>query len=115
MGFSVSHKEEKLLFAYGSQKPLPTMGTFTTEIESSDSNVRESAEFVVIKGEGRTLISRETAEKLNLLHIGPIHVQSVKDTASDIRAKYPELFEGVEVLKDYELNLHIDESVKPVA
>ena len=110
-----SQKQEQVLFAYGSKEPLPTMGTFTTEIESLDSNVRISADFVVIKGEGRTLLCKETAEKLNLLRVGPMYVNGIGNTADDIRVNYPELFEGVGMLKDYELKLHIDESVQPVA
>ena len=67
-----SLKVEKVLFAYGSEEPLPTMGTFTTAIESWDSNVRISADFSVIKGEERTLLCEETAEKLSLLRVGPM-------------------------------------------
>ena len=84
----------------------------------TDTNATVEADFVVIDGDGRTLLSRDTAEKLNLLRIGPIHsVNSVEveTTDQDIRDKYQELLTGVGLLKGYELKLNSDTSVKPVA
>lgn len=95
-----SHKKEKVLFAYGSQEPLATMGKLTTVVESLANNVRGSADFVGIKREGGTLFCIDTTEKLNLLRIGATHVNSVGDTADDIRAKYPEPFDCVGLLRD---------------
>ena len=56
------------------------------------------------------------AKTLNLLCIGPLHVNSVvgECMAADIREEYKDLFRGVGLLKDYELNLHIDESMRPI-
>ena len=106
-----------MLFAYGSTEPLPTLGTFTANITSPSNDSQFSSDFVVIQGEGRTLLGQETAETLNLLRIGPLHVNSVvgECTAADIREEYKDLFRGVGLLKDYELKLHIDESVRPIA
>ena len=75
------------------------------------------ADFVMVKGNGRTLLGRKTAEVLSLLRIGPFQANSVGDgqLEGDIKEKYKHLFSGVGLLKDYELKLHIDESVKPVA
>lgn len=85
------------------------METFTAVVESLDSNSRCLADFVVINGEGRTLLCKETAEKLHY-SIGHIHVNSVGDTAVDIRAKYmyQGLFDGVGLVRGYKLKLHID-------
>ena len=71
----------------------------------------------MIEGEGRTLLGLETAEVLNLLFIGLLQANNVTSgqLESDIRAKYKSLFSGVGLLKGYELKLHVDESVKPVA
>ena len=58
-----------------------------------------------------------TAEILNLLHFGPFKANNVdgRRLESCIREKYKALFTGVGLLKNCELKLHIDESVKPVA
>ena len=75
------------------------------------------ADFVVVKGDGRMLLGCETVEILNLLHIGPFQVNNVDSgrLESCVREKYKALFTGVGLLKRYELKLHIDDSVKPVA
>ena len=57
----------------------------------TDTNATVVADFVVIDGDGRTLLCRDTAEKLNLLRIGPIHSANsveVETTDQDIRDKY---------------------------
>ncbi|XP_070548738.1 uncharacterized protein [Ptychodera flava] len=111
-----SRKTARVLFAYGNTEPLPTLGTFTADIMSPDK-LRCRADFVVIKSRGRTLLCRETAERLNLLRVGPIHANSVVDEKSDedIRREYKDILQGVGLLKDYELKLNIDDSVKPIA
>ena len=83
----------------------------------TDTNATVEVHFVVIYGDGRTLLCRDTAEKLNLLRIGPIHsMNSVEEETTDqgIRDKYKELFTGVGLLKGYQLKLNVDTSVKPV-
>ena len=59
----------------------------------------------------------ETAKILNLLHIGPFQVNNVDSGGleSCVRENCKALFTGVGRLKGYELKLHIDESMKPVA
>ena len=112
-----SRKAAKELFAYGSTEPLPTLGTFTADVMLAGSNVRCGADFVVVKGNGRTLLGRKTAEVLSLLRVGPSQANSVTSgqLESDIQEIYKGLFTGVGLLRDYELKLHTDESVKPVA
>ena len=55
-----------------------------------------------------------------MLRVGPIkahHVCSVTTEGSngDIIGQYPEVFQGVGKLKNYQESLHIDDSVKPIA
>ena len=110
-----SRNSAKVLFAYGGTEPLPTLGTFSATVISPSSNASCQADSVVIEGDGRTLLGRETAEMLSLLHVGPLQVNSVvSEHSEDIRRKYQDLFTGIGLLKDYELKLHVDDSVKPV-
>ena len=107
-------KSARELFAYGGTEPLPTLGTFTAEVSLTGNNSGCRADFVVVKGDGRTLLGRETAETLNLLHIGPFQANNF-DTGgleSCTREKYKASFTGVGLLKVYKL---IDESMTPVA
>ena len=94
---------------------MPTLGTFTADILSIDTGATCKTDFVVINGDGRSLLCRETAEKLGLLRLGPSHGVNIVNTEADIKEKYKELFNGVGFLRDYELKLNIDDSVKPVA
>ena len=113
-----SRKDAKVLFAYGNTKPLPTLRTLTARVMCTDTNVTVEADFVIIDGDGRTLLCRDTAEKQNVLRIGPIHSVNnvgVETTDQNIWDKYKEVFNGVGLLKVYELKLNVDTSVKPVA
>ena len=82
---------------------------------SIDTGATCKTDFVVINGDGRSLLSRETAEKLRLRRLGPSHAVNIVNTEADIKENYKELFNGVGLLRDYELKLSIDYSVKPVA
>ena len=57
-----SRKSARVLFAYGSKEPLLTLGTFTAYVMMAGKNAGSTADFVVVKGDSRTLLS--------LLHIG---------------------------------------------
>lgn len=62
------------------KKPLPTLGTFTADIMSIDPCITCKTDFVVINGDSRSLLCKETAEKLDLLRVGPSHaVNSVSE------------------------------------
>ena len=57
-------RETKTLFPYGNTKPLPTLGTFTADIMSIDTGATCITDFVVINGDGRSLLYREVAKEL---------------------------------------------------
>ena len=74
----------------------------------------------LIKGAGKPLLGKSTAEKLKVLHVGPFYGAQVCSIATegsdtDIRKEYADTFVGVEKLKNYQLKLHINKDVKPVA
>ena len=101
-----------MLFAYGGTEPLPTLGTFSAAVVSPNTNANGQADFVVTKGNERTLLGRETLEILDSLHVGPLVANSVVSEHSeiDIRGKYQDLFTAIGLLKDNALK-----SVRPVA
>jgi len=75
-----TRKEAKAIFPYGNTKLLPTLGTFTADIVSIDTSAPCKTDFVVINGDGRSLLCTETAEKLGLLRLGPSHTVNVVTT-----------------------------------
>ena len=110
----VSTKTTKRIYPYGSTQPLSCAGTFTAEVTVGGDQKLENVEFVVIEGEGQPLLGRDTALKLGILKLGPV-VNSIHTERSDrVAEKYPECFQGVGKLKDFQLSISIDKEVKPV-
>ena len=97
-----SRKAAKELFAYGGTEPLLILGTFTADVMLAGINVRCRADFVEVKGNGRTLLGRETAEILSRLRVGPSQANNVtsRQLESDIRDRHKDLFTGIGLLRD---------------
>ena len=107
----VSKQSTKKLYAYGAVSPLEVIGTFTADISMGNKCV--SAEVTVVKGQGESLLGRETATELGVLKL-QIPVNHVVDY-SELMTRYKDVFTGIGKLKDFQLNLHIDQQVQPVA
>ena len=68
------------------------------------------------KGSGRPLIGHKTATELGILRIGiPEDISVMNSETENILASFQDRFEGLGKLKDFELKLHIDDTIKPVA
>ena len=66
------------------------------------------------------LPKRQTAEELNLLRVRPpnnVHAYSVttEGADADIRHEFADIFQGVGKLKDFQLKLHVDNTVQPIS
>ena len=114
---NLEHCSRKL-FAYGGRE-IEVVGQFKAEISVGNAKVVSS--FVVVKC-GRCILGNATAKELGVLHIGPkaspiggscTEVKS--DFANQLKVQYPKVFTGVGKLKDFELKLHVDPNVPPVA
>jgi len=104
------------IFPYGSETPLPVKGTFTTSV--STSQCQTNAEFVVVDNlTAGSLLGKKTATELGLLRIGPEppSVNRLTTNVQEIVNKYNDVFNGVGKLKDYQLKIHINADVTPVA
>ena len=109
-------KSDIRLFTYGASSPLKVKGTFSAKLKANNQEIL--AKFVVVQEKhAGSLLSRDTAIDLGLLHIGPININSVSSEKStqSIVNKYGEIFNGVGKLKEFEMEIHIDPGVKPVA
>ena len=95
------------LMPYGGGKPLTVMGRCAVMVETK-RNI-QCHEFHVVTGDNGTLLSCATATELGLIEI----TNKVTDTS--IFASHPNLFSGIGKLKNVKVELHIDESVKPLA
>jgi len=59
------------IFTFQASNPLNTVGKFTANVSTPSQNSSVKAMFVVVKGRGGSLLSRQTAEQLDLLRVGP--------------------------------------------
>ena len=82
-----------------------------------------NVKFYVVAGKSETLISGAVSEALGIIRFESIRrtqnntqipVNTEDREKRKIYEKFPRIFEGVGALKDYEVEFHIDESVKPV-
>ena len=104
-----SKKSGKKLFAYGQRDPIEVIRTFVSEIVCEISGNSCVDEFTVVKGPGRPLLGKNTAEKLGVL-------RTTIGSDADIREKYREVFlRGAGKLKDFQLKLRIKDDITPVA
>ena len=113
----------KKVFAYGAKEPMSIMGKFQAKVSLEEChNSIEGVEFLVVKGDHVPLLGRRTATDLGILHIGPLPVKTEEKpdkvhTIQDSKWKeeYKELFQGVGKLTNFQLKIHVDENVTPVA
>ena len=65
----------------------------------------------VLQGTHSSLLSFSIASKFGLVEV------KISNVTSDLSLidQYPSVFQGIEKLKDYEVKLHIDETVTPIA
>jgi hypothetical protein len=79
-----------------------------------------SAEFFVVEESGQALLGYDTSTQLGVLQIQDVNsVAAVHTGCRDIKTemleKFPKVFEGLGKLKNFQLQIPIDESVHPVS
>ena len=72
-----------------------------------------TSKFTLIEGKGEALLGRKAAIELGVLKL-QIPEQFV-NSVTDRVARHQHLFQGIGKLKDYQMKLHIDPQVQPVA
>ena len=105
------------IYAYQSKVPLRVLGKFTTALESETKKL--SDKLYVVEGSGGSLLSWRTSQGLNLLQtvqqIGGQPSKVETNAPANLIEEYDDLFHGLGKLKNYQIKLHIDENVPPVA
>lgn len=103
------------IYAYGSKSPMDIRGTFHAMFESKQRLT--DGEIYVVRGHNGSLLSYKTASELGLIKLNINAVQQNGDmiTVDQLDTQFPGLFSGIGKLKNIQVKLHIDPSVKPVA
>ena len=102
-------KSKTNVYTYGSSSSLPILGRFKGEIETKRKFT--FADFYVVKGMHGSFMCYQTAQELDLIKI---QVNTVTQS-SQIVDEFADRFVGIGKLKDFEVKLHIDKTVQPVA
>ena len=103
---------DKKLYSYASNLPLPVKGSFKCTMGVCDRSTK--AEVLVIKGRGVSLLGKTTATELGVLKVG-INVAVITTKANKLKQQHPDVSEGVGKLKNKQISLYIDPTVKTVA
>lgn len=107
------HTDLRML-AYGSKNALPIIGKFPGCGETRNKR-KTDATFYVVRGDGCSLLSYQTADELGLIKI--IHFITPPPTsltvADQLISSHAELFDGIAKLKDFQVTLHINKDIQP--
>ena len=101
------------VYPYQTETPIPVLGQFTSNITSGTAHRTET--FYVVKGTSGSLLSWRTSTDLELLKVVKPIKHHDTPTVEQLVTQYQDLFQGLGKLKDYQVQLHIDEGVTPVA
>ena len=103
-----------LYYGFKSNTPLATRGQFGAKLVHN--NKSENTTFIVVEGESECLLSYATAKSLGFLKfILQVKHSTCSDVVNSFKSKFPNLFSGkLGCVKEVEIKLEIDPSVKPV-
>ena len=105
------HAHSKI-YSYGSDTPLPLLGTLSTTIKSSST----TTQLHVVKGNMGNLLSYNTAQKLGLITIS-VNTTTVtdvnKNSPESLQEEFECLFGGIERLRNKIVKLHVDPDITP--
>ena len=137
--------EERPAYAYMTSQRLNVIGKFEAEIKCPINEEKTITEFVVIKGQDKTLLGKKTCIDLNILRVGPpknneasqsvyqVENQEIKLAGKEcsvksknlgmaepkhwvsIETEFQDIMKGVGKLKDYQLKVHVNPEIKPIA
>lgn len=111
-----SSVKTKNLYAHGSDKPLTVAGCFTTNVQFRNRIVQGEF-FFVTEEKGQPLLGKHTASELGILKIertDNINRIEGNELKQKLKEKFPACFNGMGKLKDFQLGIPIDDSVKTV-
>ena len=108
----LSGTNEKI-FPYGSNKPLPLVGKCDCEVETEKKFSVET--FFVVKGTTGCLVSWKGSQRLGLVQVVRSVEQPGKDKVESLVESYSDPFEGLGKLKGFQVRLHVENNVQPIA
>ena len=109
------------VYPYQTFTPLELEGKFNCSVTGNGSNVATT--FYVMKSTGKCILRKNTSELLNLVRVGPPTKQKVLQITASTKLnpsieqvinKYEDIFKGMGTLKNFKLQLHINQNITPI-
>ena len=103
------------VYPYRSKTPLTILGKFDADIVTEDGKTSRETIYVTA-GNGGSLLSWQTSLNLELISVTtPFTSSDERPEINRLINEYSDLFTGLGKLKGFQVKLHIDETVQPVA
>ena len=101
------------IFPYGSDKPLTLVGKCQCEVET---DIKFSVEtFFIVEGKAGCLVSWKSSQRLGLVQVARTVREPEANKVESLVQSYSDLFEGLGKLKGFQVHLHVDKDVQPIA
>ncbi|CAF0872882.1 unnamed protein product [Brachionus calyciflorus] len=101
---------KSIAYAYQRKSPIQFVGEFETFIMHNGNKINDTV--AVVKGSEKCLLGYFASKKLGIVNI--INSLNQENTINQLSEKFPEAFRNeVGCLKNYEIKLDIDQSIKP--
>lgn len=102
------------IFSYGSRTPLQQLGTIELSTEVSD--LKCNVLYHVVAGDSGNLMGKQTSTYLGLITVNKlVNAVHLGTNIKNIISEYKDRFQGLGLLKDFKLKIHIDPTVQAVA
>ena len=100
------------IFPYGSDKQLTLVGKCQCEVET---DTKFSVETFIVEAKAGCLVSWKSSQRFSLVQV----VRAVREPEANkvelLVQSYSDLFEGLGKLKGFQVHLHVDKEVQPIA
>ena len=100
------------IFPYGSDKQLTLVGKCQCEVET---DTKFSVETFIVEAKAGCLVSWKSSQRFSLVQV----VRAVREPEANkvelLVQSYSDLFEGLGKLKGFQVHLHVDKDVQPIA
>ena len=113
-GNKLSEHTHSKIYSYGSDTPLPLLGTLSTTIKSNSNST--TTQLHIVKGKMGNLLHYNTAQKLGLITIS-VNTTTVtdvnKNSPESLQEEFEYLFGGIGRLRNKMVKLHVDPDITP--
>ena len=103
------------IFRYGSDKPLTLVGKCQCQCEGETDTKFSVETLFIVEGKAGCLVSWKSSQRLGLVQVVRVVREPEANKVESLVQSYSDLFEGLGKLKGFQVHLHVDKEVQPIA